>query len=111
MPKLTPIDRKTKPKDIQKAVKHHFGRKITYQAGLRVLNELRGDTAEQQREEFRQLSCYVDLLHKEAPLCHFTMQVDNTAVRFQRLFICPSACQSAFLYTPRFIALDGTFTK
>ena len=77
----------------------------------KVLNELRGDTAEQQREEFRQLSCYVDLLHKEDPLGHFTMQVDDTILRFERLFICPSASQSALLHTPRFIALDGTYAQ
>ena len=41
VPKLTPIDRKTEPKDVQKSVGPQLGRGVAYQAGVRVLNELR----------------------------------------------------------------------
>ena len=64
-----------------------------------------------ERDEFRKLPAYVEVLKKEDPSGHFILKTDSATERFQRLFISPSACRKTFRSCPRIVACDGTFTK
>lgn len=106
-----PISRTTRPKDIQLAIEHYHGQKIGYQAANNTLKTLRDRGIEQEREQFRQLTAYLELLHKADPVGCFEICINQVNSRFQRLFICPSASTEVYYSTPRFLACDGTFTK
>ena len=64
-----------------------------------------------ERDEFRKIPAYLEVLKKEDPSGHFILKTDSVTERFQRLFISPSACRKIFRSCPRIVACDGTFTK
>ena len=64
-----------------------------------------------ERDEFRKILAYLEVLKKKDLFGHFILKTDPATERFQRLFISPSACRDTFRSCLRIVACDGTFTK
>jgi hypothetical protein len=111
VPKVLAITRSTKPKDVQAAVQQFYKQRIGYQAAHKVLQALQKKDIGLERDEFRKIPAYLEVLKKEDPSGHFILKTDSVTERFQRLFISPSACRNTFRSCPRIVACDGTFTK
>ena len=93
------------------AVQQFYKQRINYQAAHKVLQVLQKKDIALERDEFRKLPAYVEVLKKEDPSSHFILKTGSATERFQRLFISPSACRKTFRSCPRIVACDRTFTK
>jgi hypothetical protein len=111
IPKILPVSRATKPCDVQKAIQLHYGDKVNYQPAHKALRALQGGTIEQEREEFRHLPAYQEVLKQRDPEGDFFLSVDPETSLFHRIFICPSSGRRIFQQGPHIFACDGTFTK
>ena len=111
VPKVLAVTRSTRTKDVQAAVQQFYKQRIGYPVAHKVLQVLQRKDIEVERDEFRKLPAYLEVLKKEDPSGHFILKTDPATERFQRLFVSPSACQNTFRFCPKIIACDGTFTK
>jgi hypothetical protein len=111
VPNALAITTSTKPRDVRAAVQHHYGHKIDYQAAHKVLATLQHKDIEYEREEFKLLPAYVEVLKQADPDGRFVLQLNDATHRFERLFIGPSACRTSFRSCTKLVACDGTFTK
>ena len=112
VPTITVVDKDTPPKNIIKAVQHKLHHKVSYIAASKVLRSLQGTNIEAERAQFRHMGALVEVMKQTDPEGDFFLSVNPTTVRFQSLFVFPSASCSTFHngYLP-IIALDGTFKK
>ena len=62
----------------------------------KVLQVLQKKDIEVERDEFRKILAYLEVLKKEDPSGRFMLKTDMATERVQRLFISPSACRDAF---------------
>jgi hypothetical protein len=84
---------------------------VNYQTAHRALRALQGGSIEQEREDFRHLPAYIEILKKRDPDGDFFLSIDHDTSRFHRIFICPSSSRRIFQQGPKIFACDGTFTK
>lgn len=110
VPTVLAVTRSTKPKDVQAAVQRFLGQKIGYQAAHKALLAIQNKDIEIEREQFRLLPAYFEVLRKKDPAGHFALTMTPEG-RFFRLFLCPAVCQETFACSMKFVACDGTFTK
>jgi hypothetical protein len=111
VPTVLAVTSSTKPKEIRAAIQHHYGQNIGYKAAHKVLGTLRHNNVEYEREEFKLLPAYLEVLKQADPSGRFVLQRNNGTDRFERLFISPTVCRTSFRSCMRLVACDGTFTK
>ena len=96
VPKVLAVTKPTKTKDIQAAVQQFYKQSIGYSVAHKVLQVLQKKDIEIERDDFRKILAYLEVLKKEDPSGRFMLKTDTATERFQRLFISPSACRDAF---------------
>ena len=96
VPKVLAVTKSTKTKDVQAAVQQFYKQRIGYSVAHKVLQVLQKKDIEVERDEFRKILAYLEVLKKEDPSGRFMLKTDMATERFQRLFISPSACRDAF---------------
>jgi hypothetical protein len=111
VPQIMTITNRTKPRDVMEAVQKHLNARLKYGSAHKVLLSLQGKDIDIERDQFRLLPAYIELLKKRDPDGRYFLSRDDNTARFQRIFVCPSACKKQFPLGPAFIAMDGTFTK
>jgi hypothetical protein len=77
VPKVLAVTSSTKPKEIRAAIQHHYGQNIGYSVAHKVLGTLQHHNIEYEREEFKLLPAYLEVLKQQDPSGHFVLQWNN----------------------------------
>jgi hypothetical protein len=91
------ITNRTKPRDVMEAVQKHLNARLKYGSAHKVLLSLQGKGIDIERDQFRLLPAYIELLKKRDPDGRYFLSRDDNTARFQRIFVCPSACKKQFM--------------
>ena len=102
------VTAETTPHQIIQAISHNYYETISYKAAQRARAHILDQGLDEHRKAFTKLPTYIEALRMRDPGGYFHLAV-NTNRKFQRCFFYPTAMQTLWRESRRFLALDGTF--
>ena len=104
-----PISKDIKVKDVRSFFKHQLGTEIPYSTAHKAKEAVLNESADFQREHEQLMKVDNDTL--AVVKVQQEMYSGRVSERFHSVFVAPGAARKVFQYMPRFVAVDGTFTK
>ncbi|KAA8911213.1 hypothetical protein FN846DRAFT_904474 [Sphaerosporella brunnea] len=86
VPQIMTITNRTKPRDVMETVQKHLKARLKYGSAHKVLLSLQGKGIDLERDQFRLLPAYIELLKKHDPDGRYFLSMDDNTTRFQPFF-------------------------
>lgn len=104
------IDNNLKTKHIISHMLRNHGIKISYSLAHHAKETVLLETTTSQQALFALLPSYIQRLMNADPTTTAILESDDNQ-QFRRVFVCPGPAISAFRFSRRFMAVDGTFMR